>query len=534
MSAPSQEYLDFLQQGQLAGTLTEQQQTNYANALRNNRFEPVQATPVDIIGGLQPLEQSQAYVDQAYGGEDIRGSGTSAPNGSYYGAPQDSYNVQEIQAAADALRASGQPLTQGNKVYDTGIPQLNEALYGPDISRNISGDGTQGFRTPRQFDPNYAAEFFAAIPESVATFYGGQILGAGLGKLVNGMLGGASATTGNAAQAQAVIDNAITNPIFNVATEYGGQALDAYDTYGAAANVLNSAYQEADNPYSQGGLNGMIVGTDVNGQPIFIPDQELSGGSVTPTEESGGGGADSNDTAAAEASQAPSESSTQPLEGTVVQDSEKPEDPQGFRWVPTGDAESPEWTLIQIDDPADAGEEDSGLNNGLVFGSDNPFINPLTGEPYFGTSELPSSDVEFSQGQVLEGNPTEQVAYDPDAVFGSDDPNINPATGEAYVDFSTPDNLGGFSSGGVGTGGTGNTGSNGSGDGNNGTGDGPGGDGSGDGGLNAGGLLAAGAAGGNWEDFMAVPNYTYQLLQSPEIRMMDFMADYLPNRNTRR
>lgn len=525
MAGPSQEYLDFLQAGMAAGTLTAKQQENYANAVRNNRFEPQgllaeQAPNVtDIIGGLQALPQSQAYVDQSYGGEDIRGGA----QGAYYGQAQDSYNVQDIQAAADAIRASGQPLTQGNKVYDTGNPALNEALYGPDISRNIPGDGTQGFITPRQFDPNYVGEFFAAIPEAVATFYGGQVLGAGLGNLADGLLGGsgvAGATTGNAAQAQAVIDNAISNPIFNAVQEFGGQALDAYDTYGAAAGIGNNVYNDVmDNPAVQGGLNGMIVGTDINGQPIFIQDQELSGG-ITPQPDEGGGGADSN--------QNPSETASQPSgatqEGAVVQDSEKPEDPQGFRWVPTGDAENPEWTLIQIDDPAEP--EDSGA----VFGSDNPLINPMTGEPYFGNAVVPTANAELSQGQVLDGNPTEQVAYDPDAVFGSDDPNIDPSTGEAYVDYTTPDNLGGLSSGGAPTGGSGGgTG------GGNGTGDGTGdGEGSGDGNTPDltmsmfGGMLANGL--GEFKPFQAGINYQPQMLAPQQIQIRNYLAELFGNR----
>ena len=154
----------------------------------------------------------------------------------------------------------------------------------------------------------------------------------------------------------------------------------------------------------------------------------------------------------------------------------------------------------------------------------------MTGEPYFGNAVLSTADAELSQGQVLQGNPTEQVATDPNAVFGSDNPNIDPRTGEAFVDYTAGQDLGGLSTGGAPSGGSGGgTG------GGNGTGDGTGdGEGSGDGNIPEmtmgmfGGMLAGGL--GEFKPFQAGINYAPQMQTPQQLQIRNYLAELFGNR----
>lgn len=138
----------------------------------------------EAVAGLSPIQQSQAFLDQV--GDDIRGDRDKV----YTSDVQQRYNYSEVQALADQIARSGLQLQDGNKFYDTGNAQVNEALYGRDISRNLGTDGTAGFRTPRQFDPNYVGEAFAAIPFATAAWATGGALGSALpGLLGDGALG---------------------------------------------------------------------------------------------------------------------------------------------------------------------------------------------------------------------------------------------------------------------------------------------------------------------------------------------------------
>ena len=126
------------------------------------------------------------------------------------------------------------------------------------------------------------------------------------------------------------------------------------------------------------------------------------------------------------------------------------------------------------------------------------------------------------------------MAYDPDAVFGSNDPNIDPRTGEPYVDYTPDVNNGGLSTGGVvDTGGTGSGTSTGNGSGTNtgnGSGDGTGdGDGDGDGNTNLtqqmfGGMLGGGGGQGNYQPFMTGINYAPQMQQRLPTNVTNYLA----------
>lgn len=620
MAAPSQEYLDLLAAKAAAGTLTERQKTNYANAVRNGRYgEPAprstgggQQPPAPVVAGQFNQSVFDQYVSanpgllsgleqlNSYSGQEALGGGSLTVNQAtvnpYYNpAPQaiaplsdravnrsggDAAALQDLLDNVAELNANTPDIRRGSEAEQEYNAQVQSLIDNSGVNTNIIDGGknynlnvgalTDAYRAPRtdaagQFGTTDQSFSLGDAIELAATTAIGAGVGAGILGPALGAAGNAVAGIGSQGTLAYAANPGLWNTIgggLNAAGSAIGGGIGAGVSWDSSTSTLGQQAQNViNNAISNPTITNLATnnppeleaGTIVDREPVyeinpltgipqFIGYQEVVAGErPNPTEEAGGGGADSNDTASAEASQSSSAASGAPLDQAL-------ENQDVWTWngvelvnVDTGETrEVPnpsrlEEGVLYNGDTEPLGEETpEEEESNAIFGSGNPFINPMTGEGYFGDSVLPTADAELSQGQVLDGNPTEQVAYDPDAVFGSDDPNIDPRTGEAYVDYTTPDDLGGLSSGGVGTDGTGTTGNNGSGDGNDGTGDGPGGDGSGDGGLEAAGLLAGSVGANNWEDFMAVPNYTYQLLGSPNIRMMDFMADYLPNRNTRR
>ena len=162
----------------------------------------------DIVNGVTALPSNPGFEMQ-FGDDSVKGSGNLR------GTPQPTYNRVEIQQAAAAIRATGQRLQEGNKFYDTGNPELNKELYGPDISRNLAG-GDPGFRTPRQFDTDfgdYLGSFTKNLVKQIAL--SAATGGAGLFNTV-GAIGQGAQGIRSAAEA--------ANTIYNLSTDTVGDA----------------------------------------------------------------------------------------------------------------------------------------------------------------------------------------------------------------------------------------------------------------------------------------------------------------------
>lgn len=474
MAEPSQEYLDALAAKAAAGTLTPQQEINYANALRNGRYSVDQ-----IASNVSALPKSQAYVDQSYGGEDIRGNDTS---GAYYGAPQDSYNVQDVQRAAQAIANSGQQLVQGNKVYDTGNRAVNEALYGPDIANNIGTDGTTGFRTPRQYDVG-PGDYIKAGLEGVIQSYifsaiGAPLIGKAGDALANTILPPDPYFANLAAQAGELGSNA--GEIVNTGSGIRAAATIVGGIFGADYDIPEIRPRDIT---GSGGLYDMAILDRVSGPQL--EDDTNNGG--------GGGG----------------EPAPRPTEGGLDRGP-----------GPTGGGE-----VVSNDLPPEQIEPNHEERKDVVWTNQNPDGSWVAGNEMGEVWEIdpPAQQEDLVYGvNDLEDN-LEDI-YDPSAVFGSNDPNIDPRTGEPYVDYTAVPDNGGLSTGGVGTGSAGQgTGSNGTGNGTDGTGDGDGGDGSGEGngvpGMSQG--VANTTVGGNSGQF------AYSTINPSQAAQLTGMIDYV-------
>lgn len=227
--------------------------------MRFNSLSDIEAA----VSGLSPIQQSQAFLDQV--GDDIRGDQdkvyTSDPRA------QQKYSYAEVQALADQIANSGIQLQKDNKFYDTGNSQVNEALYGPDISRNLSGDGTAGFRTPRQFDPNYVGEALAAIPFATAAWATGGALGNALpGLLGDGALGQIATTA---------IKNEATGAIRD-AGDFSNNAGQMNITGGQTTQGGMVDLGETENPANEGWLDGLLsagggMSLPIPGLPVSLP-----------------------------------------------------------------------------------------------------------------------------------------------------------------------------------------------------------------------------------------------------------------------
>lgn len=504
MAAPSQAYLDTLARKAAEGTLTDRQRINYARAIAAGRYDtqdtltlggaparpaprdisrstqqPTTPEPVDIqeiVSSVRPLEKSQAYIDQAYGGEDIRGGGTGYSGSGYYGAPKDSYNVQEVQAAAQKIANSGQQLQDGNKFYDTGNPAINEALYGPDISRNLPGDGTSGFRTPRNLEVGIGDYIKQGLITGITGAAGAAILGPALGALggkistaagpAQGIAGGTAAGTAANAVGGAIQSGA---GLLGSGVAAGGElganggmnfAAAAGTPYGGGVGSILAGGPPPDD-YADtdfGDMSSIIDNTRMVVQIPGLPPIPTYGMKIEDIKNLPGetwdlikGVADGS-VSVGDVAQKIVDAVGGTLDGAMASASGILAGAQSVyeEWKKNGG------TITNVTDPVTeqptpqspitgAPEEDVGADPNAVYGSDNPNIDPRTGEPYIGSGNVPDEFSELSSGQVLT-SPFEEdvfddpmigddVTYDPDAVYGSDLEGIDPRTGEPYVDY---------------------------------------------------------------------------------------------------
>lgn len=182
---------------------------------------------INSLADLVALPNSQAYLDQF--DDSVRGEQLN------YGGPTKKYNYNEVQQAADAIRASGQELQQGNKFYDTGNPAVNEALYGADIANNLGTDGTTGFRTPRQYDTDIGDYIAAGLKTGIegairtAVTGGGGLFGS-LGQIAEGGL--ASVNLGQVVRQGTEFVNDIKDDAEQEAPDIAWQLPDVTDVLG--------------------------------------------------------------------------------------------------------------------------------------------------------------------------------------------------------------------------------------------------------------------------------------------------------------
>lgn len=206
----------------------------------------------EIIASLSPLE-SNAF-SQAMQGEDLRGG---SPFGYLDDAP--TYSDAEIQRAAQQIRESGEPLVDGVNYFNTGIPQLNEALYGPDISVNLSYDGS-GFETPRNLQSNSAFDL------------GMDVLGYGFGAALGGVTGNlVGSLLGDGLLAPA-ISNAAGSAVNNSVRDSFDQNLNISGVVGPNGAMPDLAEGEINNENPLDGLLGNSpITIPIPGLPAPIP-----------------------------------------------------------------------------------------------------------------------------------------------------------------------------------------------------------------------------------------------------------------------
>lgn len=138
-----------------------------------------------LTAQLTALPVSESYAAGFF--DDVR-------EGRQYGSPTPQFNYADVQAVAQQIRDSGETLiNKDGKYYDTGNAKLNEALYGVDIANNLSAQGP-GFRTPRNLKTNAAFELGKDVIQGIAT--GGALGAAGAGLFGPGLVKAGQAAGG--------------------------------------------------------------------------------------------------------------------------------------------------------------------------------------------------------------------------------------------------------------------------------------------------------------------------------------------------
>lgn len=328
---------------------------------------------VDQQAGNITVNQPSDFL-QAMAGEDL------VENRLYTSDPalMPTSNYAETQTAAQNIQNSGFQGQNGDAFYNTGNPDLNEALYGADVAVNLSYDG-QGWEVPRHLQENQAV--------NIAQGLAGTILTGGLAGPLTGLLtptlgtigGGAAAgaiagAAGNVASGNDWDDNLLTSAALGAAPglfQAGVNALpdSVIDTVAdflpepglqaanPTSNVIMNFAQEptsvvssvfGNDGISLPGLIGAINGATEDGNrtnPYGAPgqlgdigsgyDQAIldvpNGGSQTPVDEEGGGGS----------STAPTDSTAQDSGSTSASGGAQSglEEPYGYvyngqQWVP--------------------------------------------------------------------------------------------------------------------------------------------------------------------------------------------------------
>ncbi len=383
-------------------------------------------------------------------------------------------NYAETQTAAQNIQNSGFQGQDGDSFYNTGNPDLNEALYGSDVSQNLSYDG-QGWEIPRHLEQNVGFDLAMALGQNLLL---GGLSGGGLFNAIGGL-----------SQAQTAADIAGTagNIIYNL-------------------NDINDEVRQGEPsrlPDTQGLLTGgvnFIEFENPDGTSTRIPIQDQPAPAPQPVEEEGGGGQSTQSDAA-------------PRSTGGQQPPEAGED----QWIYNGQGELVEVGgegRIDIPNPA-------GLVIGEVYTSD--------AEPYYGNSDQPTEDPGQSVFDTVFGSPfsgSVTVTQNTNGVEGAPAYYGTGIYGEPVADWAQ----GGPAINGMALDDTQNTGGIGTG---GGSGDGAGdGQDSGEGGGSGQGMLLGPTTGGagsnsNWEDFMSGISYETPMLSRANIQLQDFLAELL-------
>lgn len=326
------------------------------------------------------------------------------------------------------------------------------------------------------------------IPSEIAENAGGNWYGsvADYGSGLTPAQAAIAAATGNASPNISTVNAGMSSADPNVIWNLSGDSVGAAESLGSGlpdfggsivGAIFGNEFGVRDNPTVQGGLNGMIVGTDINGQPIFSPDQELSGGTRTSTEEAGGGGGGNPQPTDSGGSQGGSTAQGGGNNNSGINDVDETDNvPMVLgTYVGNGQMETLDGKIVPVEGNYEVGESVTEHN----AQEDETDPDLIVGD----LGELDSENVGDLESPWI--------------VYGDDLEGIDPRTGEPYLEPTEESDNGGLSLGGVvGTGTVGSgTGSNGSGEGTNGTGSGEGGDGDGNGeGGNSDGIFGGGTA----------------------------------------
>ena len=420
-----------------------------------------------LLAAIQPVAANPIYSQQF--GDDIRATGTSSSQKNY-GTPTPTYRRNELVAAADQIKNSGNELVQGRNFYNTGIDELNEILYGADYSRNMN-TGQVGWDIPRNLRVSTADRVGAATKGILAGIATAGVGGA-LAPFISGALGTSAgigqgiANAGISLATNGDVGSAGLAALAPVAGQWANNLAPAADVVREGVNqasVLDQirgaldVYNDA-----RGGIDDLNDDRrgDVAWQPVDVTDvlgdvQVQVPNYQIPQQNAGGGGGGGGNSAP-----------TRPS-------------------VPANDV----LTTGGTPGTDEVGRSEEPLDEDRWTWNGNVLVNTSTGA----TRQVPNPS-RLEEGVIYNGD-AEPVASDDEdntAVFGSNDPLINPATGEPYVvNSSAPpaqngmqDDTGSGEDGGQGDGqGSGQEIGSGTGTGGgNGSGDGPGdGDGEGDG-----------------------------------------------------
>lgn len=171
----------------------------------------------------------------------------------------DDYSYAEVQDAAKQIQNSGLPLVDGVSYFNTGNPEINEALYGPTISKNLSYNKT-GYETPRNLEQDDLFDALKAAPLAIAT---GAIAG-GLFNAIPGLIPN-QGITGLAGSSAATSAANTAATIGQFAAGAAPSVLSPSDGPGTAAQVAQSVF-------------GGVTGVGQSNESIIHGGGPLSGG----------------------------------------------------------------------------------------------------------------------------------------------------------------------------------------------------------------------------------------------------------------
>lgn len=204
-------------------------------------------------------------------------------------------NYAETQQAAQNIQNAGFQGQDGDYFYNTGNPDLNQALYGNDVYRNMSYDN-QGWEIPRHLQDNQAADIIEAVA--------GGILTAGLGG------GGLFSAIGNIAQGGATVGN-VGNVIYNLNDMYQDVT---EDDPGPAPSITGGIFGDEFGVDFDGIIDAGpgLLGDIMNGGRYDQAILDIPGGGNPQQNTNGGGGQTSADDTAAEPAPRQTGGDTQP------------------------------------------------------------------------------------------------------------------------------------------------------------------------------------------------------------------------------